>query len=233
MADRKLINDYENAVMNLAVSDMLEQYGRDLEEKYKDAEDIAPSPEAAEKFEKAMNKAYRSGQLRSFRKRALKFARYAVTVCAAFIVIFAASVVSVDALRFRLLEWLTDIHGSHSSLIIYNDDNAYSNMIHADYLPRGYKLTNYSADGGEIEICYNNDTVYIMLSSYPNAYALNTDNEDICSEEVYINGNAGQYQNKGSVSSIYWYKDEQSYWISTNDAMISKEELVKIAQSIN
>lgn len=109
MADRKLIKDYEDAVMNLAVSDMLEQYGKELEEKYKDVEDVSPSPEAAEKFEKALNKAYRNGQLCAFRKKAVKFGKYAVTVCAAFIVVFAVSVVSVDAFRLRFLEWLTNI----------------------------------------------------------------------------------------------------------------------------
>lgn len=233
MADRKLINDYEDALMNLAVSDMLEQYGRELEEKYKDVEDVPPSPEAAEKFEKELNKAYRNGQLRSFRTKAVKFGKYAITVCAAFIVVFAVSVVSVDALRLRFLEWLFNIHGSHSSLNINTSNSAYDDIIHADYMVYGYKLTNYSNSNDEIEICYNNNTKYVKIRVYLNAYTFNTDNENTSSEEVYINGNKGQYQKKESIISIYWYKDEQAYWISTNDPTISKEEFIKIAQSIN
>lgn len=231
MADRNLINDYNNALMNLTVSDMLEQYGRDLEEKYKNVEDVPPSPEAAEKFEKALNKAYRNGQLRSFRTKAMKFGKYAVTVCAAFIVVFAVSVISVDAFRLRFLEWLFNIHGSHNSLNI--DNKAYSNMVHADYLPDEYELINYSNDGNVIELCYNNNIANIKIHVYLNDCTFNTDNENTSSEDVYINENKGQYQKKGSISTIFWHSDEKYYCISTNDMQITKEELVEIAQSVN
>ena len=231
MADSKLINDYEDALMNLAVSDMLEQYGRELEEKYKDVEDVPPSPEAAEKFEKELNKAYRNGQLRSFRTRIAKFGKYAVTVCAAFIVVFAVSVVSVDALRLKFLEWLTNIHESHSSLNI--DNKVYSNMVHADYLPYGYELINYSNDGDLIEVCYSNNINKVNIRVYLNDFTFITDNENTSSEEVYINGNKGQYQKKELISTIFWYSSEKSYCISTDDMQITKDEFVKIAQSVN
>lgn len=233
MADRKLISDYENALMNLAVSDMLEQYGKELEEKYKDVEDVPPSPEAAEKFEKELNKAYRNGQLRSFRTKIAKFGRYAVTVCAAFIIVFAVSVVSVDALRLRFLEWLINIHGSHSSLDISNDNNAYSNMVHADYLPDGYRLVNYINDDNIIDVCYSNNINNVNIRVYLNDFTFNTDNENTSSEEVFINGNKGQYQKKELISTIFWYSNEKSYCISTDDMQIAKEEFVKIAQSVN
>ena len=236
MADRKLISDYEDAVMNLAVSDMLEQYGKELEEKYKDAEDVPPTAEAAEKFEKALNKAYRNGQLRSFRTKALKFCKYAVTVCAAFIVIFAVSVISVDALRFSFLEWLINVHETHSSLNIFRDNEVYSNMLHADYLPYGYELINYNNNDSVIEICYSNNINNVNMRIYindVNDFIFNTDNEDISSEEVFINGNRGQYQKKEFTSTIFWYSNEKAYCISTDDMQITKEELVKIAQSVN
>ena len=231
MADRKLISDYENALMNLAVSDMLEQYGKELEEKYKDVEDVPPSPEAAEKFEKELNKAYRNGQLRSFRTKIAKFGRYAVTVCAAFIIVFAVSVVSVDALRLRFLEWLFNIHESHSSLNINN--KVYSNMVHAGYMPKGYELINYNNDDNIIDLCYSNNINNINIRVYLNDFTFNTDNENTSSEEVFINGNKGQYQKKELISTMFWYSNEKSYCISTDDMQITKEELVKIAQSVN
>ena len=236
MNDQKLINDYENAVMELAVSDMLEQYGKELEEKYKYDEDIAPSPEASAKFEKSLNKAYKAGRLRSFRTKALKFGRYAVTICAVFIIIFATSVISVDAIRIKFLEWLISIHGTYNSLIISDNNSAYSNVICADNLPVGYKLINYNNYGNLIEAYYNNTTNYVKIQIYLNNFndiAFNTDNENILSEDIYINENKGQYQESGSVSTIFWYSGEKSYCISTDDAQISKDKLVKIAQSIN
>lgn len=233
MADRKLINDYNDALINLAVSEMLEQCGKELEEKYKDVEDVTPSPEAAEKFEKALNKAYRNGQLRSFRTKIAKFGRYAVTVCAAFIIVFAVSVVSVDALRLRFLEWLVNIHESHSSLKINNNNNAYYDIMHADYMIDGYKLINYNDNGKIIEMNYSNNINNIKIRIYLNDPTFNTDNENTLSEEVYINENRGQYQKSELMSAIFWYSGEKSYCISTNDIQITKDELVEIAQSIN
>lgn len=236
MADRKLISDYENALMNLAVSDMLEQYGKELEEKYKDVEDVPPSPEAAEKFEKELNKAYRNGQLRSFRTKIAKFGRYAVTVCAAFIIVFAVSVVSVDAFRLRFLEWLFNIHESHSSLKINKSNSEYYDIIHADYMADGYELINYNNYGDLIEICYSNNINNIKIRIYLNNFydfTFNTDNENTSIEEVYINENKGQYQKKELTSTLLWYDNKNSYWISTNDFNISKDEIIKIAQSIN
>lgn len=236
MNDQKLINDYENAVMELAVSDMLEQYGKELEEKYKHDEDIAPSPEAAAKFEKSLNKAYKARRLRSFRTKALKFGRYAVTICAVFIIIFATSVISVDAIRIKFLEWLISIHGTYNSLIISDDNSAYKNMICADNLPNGYELTKYNYNDNLIEAYYSNKTNYVKILVYSdhfNGITFNTDNENPLSEDVYINENRGQYQNSDTASTIFWYNGEKSYCISTDDAQITKDILVEIAQSIN
>ena len=52
MADRKLMEEYENSVMSLAVSEMLEEFGKELEEEYKNMDDIPDNPEAGEKFYK-------------------------------------------------------------------------------------------------------------------------------------------------------------------------------------
>lgn len=233
MADRKLIEDYENSLLDLAVSEMLEQYGRELEEKYKDAPDVSPSPESAAKFERELNKAYKRGQLLSFGKKTLKIGRYAITACAAFIIVFTVSVISVDALRFRFLEWLTNIHESHSSLDIEANGGSFDDIIHADYMLPEYELVNYNNDGYLVEIRYSNGTYDINIRVYLNDFAFNTDSENTSLEDVYINDIKGRYQTNTSASTIFWYDGENSYCISTNDAQITKEEFVKIAQSIN
>lgn len=59
MRNRKLTNNHENHIIELAVSDMMEQYGRELEEKYRYVEDITPSSEANAKFKESLNRAYK------------------------------------------------------------------------------------------------------------------------------------------------------------------------------
>ena len=73
MADRKLMEEYENSVMSLAVSEMLEKFGKELEEEYKNMDDIPDNPEAGEKFYKALDREYRKVRIRSFGKKAATF----------------------------------------------------------------------------------------------------------------------------------------------------------------
>ena len=88
MSERRLREDLENSLISIAVSDMLEEYGKQLTEEYNQLEDVAEPDEAsATKFEKALNKHFRKEKLRSLRNSAGKIARYAVTACAALIVI--------------------------------------------------------------------------------------------------------------------------------------------------
>lgn len=229
MADRKLMEEYENSVMSLAVSEMLEKLGRELEEEYKDMEDIPPNPEASEKFYKALDKEYRKGQIRSFGKKAARFGRYAITVCAAVIVVFSISVVSVDALRLKFLDWLTNVHSTHTA---YNSSQSI-NSVYPEYLPKGYVLQSYNYEGSlttESFVNSSEDCITIIIS--PNNYVFNSDNEDTYSEKVEINDYTGIYSNKDNCSTLIWNSEEETYTITTNDSSITKETIVKIAQSL-
>ena len=228
MADRKLMEEYENSVMSLAVSEMLEKFGKELEEEYKNMEDIPPNPEASEKFYKALDKEYRKGQIRSFGKKAARFGRYAITVCAAVIVVFSISVVSVDALRIKFLDWLTNIHSSHTAYNDFLNDNALP-----EFIPTGYVLQSYNYEGAlttESFVNSNEDCITIIIS--PNNYVFNSDNEDTYSETVEINDYTGIYSNKDNCSTLIWNSEEEIYTITTNDSSITKETIVKIAQSL-
>ncbi|WP_455527131.1 DUF4367 domain-containing protein [Huintestinicola sp.] len=230
MADRKLMEEYENSVMSLAVSEMLEKFGKELEEEYKNMEDIPPNPEASEKFYKALDKEYRKGQIRSFGKKAARFGRYAITVCAAVIVVFSISVVSVDALRIKFLDWLTNVHSNHNS---YNDIYMLNDITTPSYLPDGYKLQMYIKED-EIEtqtyINDNNNTITIINNT--SDIVFNTDNESIDTEFVKINDFIGLYSQKGNDSSLMWSNDNTSFIVTTDDVKIDKNQIVQIAQSL-
>lgn len=228
MADRKLMEEYENSVMSLAVSEMLEKLGRELEEEYKDMEDIPPNPEASEKFYKALDKEYRKGQLRSFGKKAARFGRYAITVCAAVIVVFSISVVSVDALRLKFLDWLTNVHSTHTA---YNDilnDNTLP-----EFIPEGYSLQYYeNEDTLTTETFVNEYNNIITIVINTSNLVFNTDNEAINTELVDVNDCVGIYTKKGNDCSLVWNDENTSFIITTDDGTITKEAIVEIAQSL-
>ena len=159
-----------------------------------------------------------------------------MTVCAAFIVVFAVSVVSVDALRLRFLEWLINIHDNYTTINLMQNEKKNSNAILAEYMPKGYVLINYNNNNSIVELCYSNNVTNVNIRVYLNDlddFTFNTDNENTSSEEVYINGTNGQYQKSELMSAIFWYNDEKFYCISTDDMQITKEELIEIAQSVN
>lgn len=235
MADRKLMEEYENSVMSLAVSEMLEEFGKELEEEYKNMDDIPDNPEAGEKFYKALDREYRKGRIRSFGKKAATFGRYAVTVCAVIIVFFSISVVSVDALRIKFLDWLTNIHSTHTT---YNDSYNINDVISPGYLPDGYNLQLYSRDDTLTTQRFVNgkgSSISISISTSittPSNVVINTDNESTYSEFIDVNGNVAVYTQKDEISSLMWIDGNTSYLITTSDNTISEDILVKIAQSL-
>ena len=230
MADRKLMEEYENSLMSLAVSEMLEKMGKELEEEYKNMEDIPPDPEAGKKFYKAIDREYKKGRRRAFGKKAAKFGRYAVTVCAAVIVAVSISVVSVDALRVKFLDWLANIRPTHTT---YNDYSHLNSLYVPEYLPKGYVLQSFNNEGVLIsETFADSSENYIKLIICPEDFVLNSDNEENDIENVNVNNSTGIYMIKDEFVSLIWNVDGKKYTMSTNDVSVSKEELVKIAQSI-
>lgn len=235
MADRKLMEEYENSVMSLAVSEMLEKFGKELEEEYKNMDDIPDNPEAGEKFYKALDREYRKGRIRSFGKKAATFGRYAVTVCAVIIVFFSISVVSVDALRIKFLDWLTNIHSTHTT---YNDSYNINDVISPGYLPDGYSLQSYNKEDTLTTQKFVNgkgSSISISISTSittPSNVVINTDNESTSSEFIDVNGNTAVYTQKDEISSLMWIDGNTSYLITTSDNTISEDILVKIAQSL-
>lgn len=230
MADRKLMEEYENSLMSLAVSEMLEKMGKELEEEYKNMEDIPPDPDAGKKFYKAIDREYKKGRRRAFGKKAAKFGRYAVTVCAAVIVAVSISVVSVDALRVKFLDWLANIRPTHTT---YNDIDYYNDSVFPEYMTSGYSLQFYSKDNSIItETFINNNNYIISILINTDNTVFNSDNEATDSELIEINQNIAMYTERDESKSLMWNDDKASYVISSNDPELSKAELVEIAQTL-
>lgn len=225
MADRKLMEDYENSVMSLAVSEMLEEYGKELIEKSKNMENLKPSEKAAAKFEAALNKEYRKGQIKQFKKSIAKAAKYVITACAALIIIFSISVVSVDALRFKFLDWLTNIHPTHTA---YND--SLNNLYVPEKIPYGYTMQSYSRDDVTITESYSNstDNIITIIIDLNSNVMMNVDNELSDSEIVEINGNMGVLYKKDGDISLTWNDSEKSYFIFVMMNMYLRKKLLML-----
>lgn len=242
MSERRLREDLENSLISIAVSDMLEEYGKQLTEEYKQLEDVAvPDEASAKKFEKALNKHFRKEKLCSLRSSAGKAARYAVTACAALIIIVSVSIISVDAFRLKFLEWLSSIHSSHTVVSVVDptqNNNDYNDiLVNFDIpsdLPRGYKLTSAVDKNGIAVINFEKSEFYISITAFQLDQTINVDNENTNDyEEVAINNYYGYYTYKDGISNLTWHTDNKSFAMLSNSPDISKDELIEIAESIN
>ncbi len=233
MNAHKKSNDLEMSLLSCAVSKMMVEMGSESDEKYKDDEIMVPDPEYAAEFEKALDKACKLGRLRAFGKKAAKAGKYAVTFCSVLIIILTVSVISVDAFRFRFLEWLIGVHETHNSINISRNDKIYSDVMIADYMPEGYVMVSYNKENTTSTLQYSNGQYNIYIRIYSGDYGLTSDNENLTDEKLYFNDHEAIYQKKGDISKLLWSDGDETYSIQVNDPQIKREEIVKIAQSVN
>ena len=197
MNDKKIYEEYENAALGMAVSDMLELLGRQYEDEAKLLDDVTPSPEAEAEFQKALNREYHKSIMRSFGKSVLKSSKYLLTACAAVIVVFAVSVVSVDAFRLRFIQWLTNISGGYNTLS--TDGGVSSDVSFPQFIPDNYKLDSYDSDPNIVTYRYSSESdTYICINKHIGQITLNHDNEDISEYTEIIDGQQVYYVSQKS-----------------------------------
>ena len=231
MSDKEIRTEYENAVLSMAVSEMMDDIGKQLIEEAKSAENIIPSAEARSKFEKALDKSYRKGKISSLKKSVSKASRYFLTACAAAIIVVAVSVVSVDAFRIKFIEWLANIGGGYNTVDF--TDQSHNDTILPENIPDKYILNSYTNNDNMIKYQYtSSDKTNIYISRYIKNTTFNIDNEDLENyKEIVENGQAFYYTNKNNSSYLIWNTEDYSYIFFTDDYTISEKEIIKIAQT--
>lgn len=227
MNDRRLIEEYDDSVMRMAVSELMEEYGKELEKEALDSEELHADSAADKIFYSALNREYRKSRIRAFAKKAGSVSRYAVTACAAVIVIFSISVISVDAVRLKFLDWLTGVNPSHNSY-----DNRLNDNFLPEYVPEGYILQYYNVEYSATTIIFKKDNSFnisIMITTDTNV--TNIDNESGEAETIDIGNYSGVFSGNGNKNSLLCSNGKTFVSIVTNDPSVEKQEFINILQS--
>ena len=118
---------------------------------------------------------------RQSRIRVLKKGYRAVQKAAVFLVVvfvgFTYAVVNVEAVNQAVVGWLTEVHQTHTELLIGVDYSPidYSN-VHMNWLPEGLTLDSTNADQGSYRLMYNGKSIGIIsLSNQTSNITLNTE----------------------------------------------------------
>lgn len=245
MYRNKIDEKIEESAISTAAAEMMEIKGRKLWEEYGKMDKrfpAAPDEKHRSEFEAALDRAYRCERIKTFFKGLIKPAKYAVTSLAALIVIFSFSVVSVDAVRIKFIDWLMSFHNSHT---VTNSINGYDKNV-VDYnsfwsdanavniLPDGYSFKSAILEKQIMTISYESNNYFITIMEYPIDQTVSIDNENPGAiDYIVINGFDGVLVKKEDIMSIVWHTEEKTYVTFTNDSSISKKQFIEIAEVLS
>lgn len=218
----------DNIINNETLKRAVELYEQKRLSEYDKLESFTPS----ENFEKNMNKLIKS-QSNYYYKLTRTKVRKVVTVFAAAVVIIA-SMMSVTAIRETILGFFI-LHTSEVDVIKYGNQGSYPETIKSaftpSYIPKGYTLEDKTSDSTSRELYYVKGDNYIDFQQFTKGeYSSASDGEFSAPEK--INDNGQNYIIRTSDDNTVMLVWEKSGYVFEMTGFESKEEMFKIARSI-
>ena len=227
---QKIYEDFEESLFRLAVYDASGHEGAYDETEKSDPERENPSELQLARFEKAVRRYKTDAARRERRKRIIH--RCAASV-AALLVIFAVTLVTVDAFRLEVLNFLIRMESQYTFIRLEEPEPAagWTGSMPA-YVPEGYEVQSAGSNELFERIVYmlpSDANKIIVYTVYEDSNNMNIDTEAACIGEVVINGRPATLTTKDGMTSIVWSAGNRIYYI---DGTISTDEIVRMAESI-
>ena len=153
MNKQELNEHFFDEMIRYATAEISEEMGnqflsdKELRLKYK------PSVELDVKMHKLFKQLRRKEQIARIRKTALKVA----AVVLVFLTASFFTIMNVDALRIRLINYLLERDDKSTTIFINNSDGSFSTQIMPTYLPEGYKNIQLEITGNSYFAVYENN----------------------------------------------------------------------------
>lgn len=197
-----------------------------------------PEHEFSENFQKRMKKLIRS-QKKPYYFMINTVGKRVASFIIVLVLAFTTTVLSVKSLRESVWNFIVEVYEKWSILRIVDENNSTGDdevpqlvVSMPTYIPKGFLLIHESSDNISGMFTYKNYDGYTIL--YCQCWAdsglqMMIDTEGVETENIKIGTIDGMYfENKG-YRNIIWRKDKYLFHLSSK---ISKEELLKIAESI-
>lgn len=239
---KQLLAEYEESLFRLVMHDVAEEEGRKFiaendELKREHKEEL--SSQALARFEKLYKKnARRRKELPAIRTPRL-FNRVAI-ILIVFIAVCLTSMVTVEAIRTRVLNFLIDVEKQYTSIHLGQKpkptggiplDESWSGCYIPTYIPDGYLLTQETNSPTMKQLRFeNNDGDSINYSQFDSSVDVNLDTENATLvEDIKVNDQEGFLVIKGNRTSIAWADKERLFTITTS---LDRAEALLIAESV-
>lgn len=236
----QLEEEYEDSFWRLIIHEYAEKEGEELIREAEEARNdpqYAPSPEAARRFNKMVNKYFRERKFRAVTNKASKIIKAAGIIVLVFVTMFTVAFISVDAFRVQILNFLVTFENKYTSVKLdesepfENITAGLSDTYAPSYIPKGYKIVEIWDMMSIKTIKYINseekDITFMEFDSTGN-YNIDTENAEI-RKSIKINETEGVFVLKDEKTTVSWTQNDKIFVIT---AQISEEEIVRIAESI-
>lgn len=240
----KRFEAYEDSFWRLAMMGYAEAEGtgfiKENEELKKDTS-FQPSPNAIKNFKKMLGAAFRKKNNQLINKRTYKALNKVAVIAFICTVLFSVTVVSVEAFRLQVLNFLISFEKEYTSIRLDSEnsnniigDNLYmtwKNSYVPTYIPEGYKIAglNYTSDYKTINYI-NNENKRLVFAELDASMESNVDTENASEiRNITINDNEGLLVVKDNQITIAWSTSTRVLVLSTQ---LDIENSIQIAESI-
>jgi hypothetical protein len=241
---QKFYDEYENSLFRLVMHDVSEKEGRLLTEEntqLKKDPEYLPSQVQIKEFSKLLDIHVKKHLFRPVKPLFMQSLNRAAVVMLSVIIIFSTAMLTVQAFRIEVLNFLIDVKSKYTSFQLndVNNDSAgslivnWTNAYVPAYIPDGYEVSNISSSESIKKLIFSNKqeaNSFIMYTecSPSNSIAVDSENASLV-KTVYINGKIGTLVVKNSIATVGWEMNGCLFLVETP---ISTEEAIKIAEGV-
>ena len=192
----------------------------------------AAAAEFSELHKLKMKKLFAAEKRKLRRKEYLRSLKYTAACAGLLVFISGAAVMSVSALRVRLLNFVFNTQGGNTE-ITANEDMQYggydTEALTIGYLPDGFVLDKQKTKDQMQYLRFVSSTARISFIMYPPDGKTSVDTEGIDYEELTINGRRCLYSNNNDDKILIICDNYHAVIVKST---INREEIVKIAQNL-
>jgi hypothetical protein len=240
---KKLYEAYEDSLLKLVMHDAAEKEGRlflEEKEKLKNDPEFMPSQEAVQKFSKQLDAQLKKPKAYARRQRIWQALNKVAIALLIVLIMLGATVVTVQAVRVRVLNFIMDIQQEYTSFQLKDSSSGsedggttidWHQAYVPAYIPEGYEISSIS-DGKLSKIIeFQNPQgaviTYMELGQGSKPH-LDTENASVF-ETVSVNGHEGTMVVKNSLVTVIWAMNDRMFIIR---GQIDQDLAVKIAEGV-
>ncbi|MGS0763627.1 DUF4367 domain-containing protein [Syntrophomonas curvata] len=240
---QKLYEEYEDSLFKLVMHDVAEKEGQlflEEKEKLKNDPEFLPSQEATQKFSQQLDAQLKKSQVYGKRRRIRQTLNRVAVAMLIMLVILGTTVMTVEAVRVRVLNFLMDIQQEYTSFQLKDSSSDseggsatldWRQAYVPTYIPEGFEVRDIS-DGKLIKTIefQNPQGSIITYTELSEGTKPTVDTENASAfEAVSINGHEGALVVKNSLVTIIWAMEDRMFMIRGE---IEKDMVIKMAEGV-